>query len=271
MTTVDLQLYNHLNKITKKKFLIKDLNYLSKGILGKIYTAELRPPFENTKLVLKEISKNSDYVDNEIKALKYLATRMISGDIPYNYIFLYGTFMEDKYKYLMLEKASITLSNLAYDYDISLKEYVKLYYNIGQAVKWLERIEMNHGDLWDHNVMIKWDSKPSEFENVNYTVKLIDFDSAYKAGVATKPSLGGSDLHRRKFIIGYDINRLVDAVLAKYCPDTNYDYMPIEFKNFLDTLQCMEPTDMIRTPRPDLAAENFCCTLRVTFKEFFDT
>jgi serine/threonine protein kinase len=262
MCTVDMKFDEFIENSTNsnKKYCIRNLYKCGKGVLGNIYRAKLIHPFTKTKIVIKEVKKTSKYVQNEINSLLFLKNKMITGKIPYYYIFMYGEFTEGNYRYTILEQADITLSDLFNKYKLTINNLVTLFQLICDAVNHLEQMKMNHGDLWDHNIMIQWlsphPSQQNTLDKVTYTIKLIDFDSAFKPrSNINNPSLGGSDVIRSKFYLGYDMNRLIDSIVFKFKRRVIYEHIPIKFQDFLTRLGSKSPDYFILRPNKGMAAK----------------
>jgi serine/threonine protein kinase len=194
----------------KKKGLVsQDLEYLGKGIWGKTYTSHLKkvPDYE---VVVKKL-KRGTYTQNEMHALIFLREKMLIEELPHCYNFMYGCYSKDKYQYFILEKCDEMLFEVmeAKNWDVSW--FKNVYNQIITGVTALESIDMNHGDLWDGNIMVNWD------DDYNPTIIFIDWDSAFKTGSQFQtPTLGGGYQRRNRFILGYDLNRYFDSVLYNY-------------------------------------------------------
>jgi len=236
----NVALFEHLKKIpaSQRSKLVKqkDLEKIGKGINGSAFFGTI-DGFPDVPLVFKQ-QPVSQHADNEYEALMFLREEMLGGRLPSNYVFLYGSYMTTKvlpsratkpFRNFILEYVDKSLDDFLLDNDLSELEYYRLFYRIAEAVSHLERIKMNHGDLWGENIMLsfeypeEYDPEDSDSEEIYevdlpYTIKFIDFDAAFKRGskVINKPALGGSDERRRDFYLGYDMNRILDAVLYNY-------------------------------------------------------
>jgi hypothetical protein len=255
----------------------------------------------------------SDYAENEYEALLYIRDEMIAGRLPPNYVFLYGSYTTTKvlpnrstklFKNFILEYVDKSLDDFLLDNDITELEYYKLFYKVAEAVDALERVKMNHGDLWGENIMLAFefpddydqdDPEQTVFESdLPYTIKFIDFDAAYKRGskVINKPALGGSDNTRNDFYLGYDMNRLLESVLyhhnatqkkiAKYRKSKQYVFAgeesiseiyensiryPEGFIQWIKTLGVIEPTRSHRQ-RPNFAGAEIMKRLKAKIDQF---
>jgi hypothetical protein len=212
-------LYEHIRTSRRKDNIVCDLNLLGEGAAGTTFTAYVIPQDEfPNPIVLKEQKRNR-FCQNEFEALKYLRNKMMNGEYPGYYIFMYGCFISGNKKYLILEKADINLDIYLSKYNVGVKECLTIFYHVAQAVSILENDELNHGDLWIENVMLSWlpDQEDEPENQRKYVVKLIDYDSAFKPNTMIKnPSYGGADKYRDKFILGYDLNRFFDAIMYSY-------------------------------------------------------
>ena len=141
---------------------------------------------------------------------------MIAGEIPAYYIFMYGSFSDGKYKYMILEAADCTLDDLMIEHNLTIKEYFRIFYHIASAISYLEDLQFNHGDLWSENIVVSFPDKDIDGPD-SFVIKLIDYDCAFKSKSSINhPSIGGADDFRDKFILGYDLNRFFDALLFSY-------------------------------------------------------
>lgn len=201
---LDIDEYNELDEKEKTEHVCK----IGNGVIGTTFLTYLKDD-ENTKLVLKK-SKRNKYSNNEMIALSFLREKMDKKEFPAYYIYCYTQFKDQRYQYVLLEKADMPLDDFLIERDFNTKEYLELFYQIADAIEYLESVKFNHGDLWNENIMVK-------LHEDGYSIKLIDYDCAYMANSdITSPNLGGSDSIRRKFIIGYDLNRYFDAILHSY-------------------------------------------------------
>lgn len=238
----NLEIFNYLKSIPgpKKSTAIDNskLSKVGKGVMGTTYYGELKK-YPDFGLIIKKQSF-SEYADNEYEALLFLREEMLAGRLPPNYIFLYGAYntvdvMPNKtakkpFKNFILEMADKSFDDYLSSNDLDAPQFFKLLYKIAAAVDPLEKIRMNHGDLWGENIMLVFDMEniPSTSDSdesdevyeidLNYTIKLIDFDAAFKHGSKTinRPARGGSDNYRTKFYLGYDMNRLFDSIMYNY-------------------------------------------------------
>jgi serine/threonine protein kinase len=214
-------LYKHIRSMRRdrKSYMMCDLDMLGQGAAGTTYTAYVIPRDKfPDPIVLKEQKRNR-FCLNEFEALKYLREQMIAGNLPGYYIFMYGCFTSGGQKYIILERADKCLDDYLADYDINTKTYLQLFWHIASAVSHLEELEFNHGDLWSENVMLNWlpDQEDIPEEEKDFYVKLIDYDSAFKPKSQIKdPSYGGADEFRKKFILGYDLNRFFDSLIYSH-------------------------------------------------------
>lgn len=161
ITDIDKELYEYYTSIPNKKRykeFIK-LQKLGQGVTSKVYSA-----FSKTKpdhaLVMK--TSHSKYIFNEFHALVYLRDKMLSGSIPHYYNFMYGNYTsKDKQKIIILERCHENLFDdvLVCRRDWGLKHYISIFYQIADAIDILEKMEMNHGDLWSDNIMVYWKHK----------------------------------------------------------------------------------------------------------------
>lgn len=213
-------LYDYLKsmKDKSKEYNMYELRVLGQGAAGTTYSAYVKPAdrFPNP-IVLKE-QKRDCHCINEYEALKILRKKMLAGELPGYYIFMYDSFNSGNKKYIVLELADICLDDYLVENDVDTKGYLQIFWHIANAVSMLEDMEFNHGDLWSENVMLKWlpDQEESS-DDFRFQVKIIDFDSAFKKNSRVKnPSYGGADKYRNKFILGYDLNRFFDSLLYSY-------------------------------------------------------
>lgn len=217
----DKELYQHIKEMRKdeQSYMMCDLDVLGEGAAGTTYSAYVKPRDKfPEQIVLKEQARNR-FAVNEYEALSYLRDQMMSGALPGYYIFMYGCFTSGRQKYIILEKADMCMDDFMTEYNLSTKQYLYIFYHVAQAVSFLEARQFNHGDLWIENVMLKWQPNQEDIpvQDREFTVKLIDYDSAFKVSSQIKnPSLGGADKYRKKFIMGYDLNRFFDSLIYSY-------------------------------------------------------
>jgi serine/threonine protein kinase len=194
----------------KKKSLVSaDQEYLGKGIWGKTYTGHLNclPDYE---LVIKKL-KRGTYTQNELHALIFLREKMLCEELPPCYNFMYGCYSKDKYQYFILEKCDEMLFEVMENKNFDLPWFKNVYNQIIDGVAALESFQINHGDLWDGNIMVNWD------DDYNPHIIFIDWDSAFKPNSQFQtPTLGGGFVKKNRFILGYDLNRYFDSVLYNY-------------------------------------------------------
>lgn len=214
------ELYDYIREIprNKREDMVCDLEHLGGGASGTTFLAYMKPRRKfKDQVVLKEQPRNR-YCNNERQALKYLTDKMRDGELPGYYIFMYATFPSGKNQYIIMEKADKCLDALCIEHNLSTDTYLKIFWHIANAVDCLEKLHFNHGDLWSENVMIVWDPDQDNIPEVDrsFTIKLIDYDSAYKDRVCTQPSFGGATKFRTKFLLGYDLNRFFDGLLFSY-------------------------------------------------------
>lgn len=196
---------------TRKKSMMGDLTPLSKGIWGKTYTGELRC-FPGHTVVVKKLV-NGTFANNEYEALIYLRDKMLKKEIPPYYNFIYGNYSKDGYRYFILEKADKMLDDVMIDTLQTTEWYKDIFMQLFDAVDYLEKLKINHGDLWNDNLMVRWGSGESESPKL----VLIDWDSAFGENTAFQnPTLGGGTIKKKRFILGYDLNRYFDAILYSY-------------------------------------------------------
>ena len=210
-------LLKHCSKVkpNDKNYMWINLEKIGSGVTGTTYTAYSTTKEYNDPVILKELERNS-YCINEIEALKFLREQMIEGTIPAYFIFMYDYFNSGKYKYIILEKADYNLEEYLVENDFDTKKYLEIFWQIADAVSYLEALNFNHGDLWDENVMISWlpNQDHIPLEKRKFTIKIIDYDSAFKTkSKINHPSYGGASSFRKDFILGYDLNRFFDSLL----------------------------------------------------------
>lgn len=201
-----------------------------------------------TQLVVKSqlIDREHDVSANEFAALVYLRDRMNAGDLPWYYVYMFGSYIErrrsgQQLRCVLLEDCGMTCKRYQRRnwMRMSPRQVLELWYRIAHAVDALERIEMNHGDLYRDNVMVclkrlndtTTDTGGANSSNVgddqnehnlDYDIKLIDYDSCFMQGVSTDPALGCSDYYRKRFILGLDMNAFLFNecwLLAQYLND----------------------------------------------------
>lgn len=214
------ELYNFLRKTKEKKgYLFYDLDVLGEGAAGTTYSASIKPKNGSEDLIVLKEQDRTPYCLNEIEALKYLRIEMLEGRLPGYYIFMYDTFSSGKNRYIVLDYADKCLDDYLVDNDLTSVEFLRVFWHIANAVSKLEERRFNHGDLWSENVMVKWlpDQEDIPERERKFYIKLIDYDSAFKARSEIKrPSYGGAEKFRRKFILGYDMNRFFDSLIYAY-------------------------------------------------------
>lgn len=187
--------------------LIRDV--LGEGASGTAVSADVKPRGKYPTVVLKELN-NKRYGTNEKNALKLITKLQKQGKLSNYFINLYADVNSGHNCYLVLEKADIRFDELFTPRNGTTKEFLNIFWQLSQAVKELEAIQMNHGDLWVENVML---TKVGD----RYHVRIIDFDCAFKErSNINKPALGGAFYYRSKFILGYDLNRFFDSLLYSY-------------------------------------------------------
>jgi len=218
LPTSDLHELLRQRKKAKKNVasMFSDLKYLGKGVAGKAYQASVQGiVMEPVVLKIQNYSKHSV---NELNALTYLREKMVKNEIPPNYIMLHGNYTDKGKKVLVLEKADMDLEKYLLKTRPDTKGYLKLFWKIAKAVEPLEALEFNHGDLWTSNIMLKWmpDQGKIPLKNRDYSIRFIDYDSAYKKGVAMTPSFGGADNYRSRFLLGYDLSRFFDSLIYSF-------------------------------------------------------
>ena len=221
----NVQMYNYIKEMRKDRhsYMLCDLDVLGEGAAGTTYTAYVKPKSDYPNPVVLKEQKRTRFCANEFEALKLIRELMIAGELPGYYIFMYGCFVSGSQKYLILEKADKSLDSFLTDNNVNTRTFMYIFYHVAKAVSLLEKLEFNHGDLWVENVMLKW-TDPCESDNDNipegerkFIIKLIDYDSAYMTNSQIKnPSYGGADIFRKKFIIGYDLNRFFDSLIYAY-------------------------------------------------------
>jgi len=207
------ELYFHISEMEndRKMYMMCDLDVLGEGAAGVTYTAYVKPVEKFPEQIVLKEQKRTRFCANEITALHYLKDLMIKGELPGYYIFTYGSFTSGSKKYIILEKVDQCIDDYLTCNNLTTKQYFRIFYHIANAVSYLEDLKFNHGDLWIENIMIKW------HDNGEFTIKLIDYDSAFQENSdINNPSLGGSDYYRDKFILGYDLNRFFDSLIFSY-------------------------------------------------------
>lgn len=217
----NIELYEHIKQASNqaRNYMLSDMEPLGEGAAGVTFTAWVKPRDRfPDQVVVKEQGRHK-YSNNEFEALKLLRHEMLHERIPGYFIFLYGTFNSSDNKYMILEKADYRVDDYTINYNINTKTYLQIFYHIAQAVSYLESIQFNHGDLWSENVMMSW--APNQLDKPIYerdfTIKIIDFDSAYKPNSEIiHPSYGGADNFRKNFYLGYDLNRYFDSLIYAY-------------------------------------------------------
>jgi len=215
------ELFAHIRDIRRdqKPYMMCDLEVLGSGATGTTYTAFVKPKERfNEPVVLKE-QRRDRYCENEFEALKYLRDMMIEEKIPGYFVFMYGCFTSGGKKYIILEKVDYSLDAYMIEYNLSSELYYNIFYQIADAVSYLETNKFNHGDLWSENVMISWlpEQEHLSIDMRKFTIKFIDYDSAFKEKSSINtPTYGGADKYRTKFILGYDLNRFFDSLIYSY-------------------------------------------------------
>ena len=203
----------------RKSYMMCDLDLLGEGAAGTTYSAYVKPRDQfPDPIVLKEQQRNR-FCQNEFEALRYLREQMLTGELPGYFIFMYGCFTSGGQKYIILDKADKNLDDYLATYNINTMTYLRIFYHIAKAISYLEAVEFNHGDLWSENVMLTWQSDQEDVpeEERDFEVKIIDFDAAFKPKTRIiNPSYGGADKYRKKFILGYDLNRFFDSLIYSY-------------------------------------------------------
>ena len=170
ITDINKELYDYYTSIPNKKRykeFIK-LKKLGQGVTSKVYSTFSKNKPEQ-KLVMK--TSHSKYILNEFQALLYLRDKMLLGTIPHYYNFMYSNYTsKDKQKIIILERCHENLFDdvLVCRRDWGLKEYIMIFYQIADAVDILEKMEMNHGDLWSDNIMVYWKTKEIEEMDEGY-------------------------------------------------------------------------------------------------------
>lgn len=196
---------------------------LGKGAAGSTYTCSVKN-FKDV-LAIKQLKRN-DYSLNEYEALCFLKDKMLEGKYPPFYVFMYYSYTQGPFRYLVMEYADKCLDTYMTEYDLSTEKYFEIFEKVTYAVKYLEELEFNHGDLWTENVMLKWDLDEVELdipeEDRIINIKLIDYDASYATPDKTEgynitsPALGAGDDFRTSFILGYDLNRFFDSIYYQY-------------------------------------------------------
>ena len=207
-----LKIIDQIKNIPKqrKKNMMGELTILGKGIWSKTYTGELKC-FPGHTVVVKKI-KTGTYANNEFEALMFLRDKMINNELPLYYNFLYGVYSNDSYKHFILEKADMMLDTVMELTNHPVEWYKQVYQQLATAIECLENLKVNHGDLWNDNIMVKNDDSALKFRLI-----LIDWDSAFGENTQfCKPTVGGGNFNRKHFMLGYDLNRYFDAVLYSY-------------------------------------------------------
>lgn len=204
----DLEDYLNENKSKLDDLLIVQ-DVLGEGVAGVALSAEVKPRGKFPMVVLKEMDSKK-YCTNERNALNLLTKLKKEGQISNYFINLYADIVSGSNNYLILEKADVRFDELFTPRNGTTTEFLTIFWQLSQAVKELEAIEMNHGDLWVENVML------TEIDGYHH-VRIIDFDAAFKEkSIINKPAVGGADYHRTSFVLGYDLNRFFDSVLHSY-------------------------------------------------------
>lgn len=202
----------------KKCYLCRNLEEIGEGAAGTAYSATIDINGVKHPVILKE-QKRTRYCNNEIEALTFLKEEMIANRMPGYFIFMYGMYPLGGKKYIILEKADKCIDQYLIDYNYDEATFLKLFWHIADAVSHLEAVNMNHGDLWNENVMLTWKTGQEDIpeEEREYWIKIIDYDSAFKKGSSiNNPSYGGAEDFRDKFILGYDLNRFFDSLIYSY-------------------------------------------------------
>jgi serine/threonine protein kinase len=216
------KIYEHIRTLprAKKPYMMCDLEKISEGgATGVAFTAYVKPKQDFPEQVVLKQHKRSVHCTNEFECLKYLRDKMLAGELPAYYIFLYGCFTSGSCRYLILEKADKHIFQHFVDYNLSVKIYLQTFWQVADAVSYLEAVKLNHGDLWEENVMLNWNPDQHDIpeEERSFTIKIIDFDAAFQPGSTIKnPNYGGAENYRTKFIIGYDLSRFFDALIFNY-------------------------------------------------------
>lgn len=214
MSFWNVQLYNHINELPKNKkpYMLTDLEMLGEGVTGTTYLANVKPVDKFPEPIVVKEQKRSKYCLNEMEALKLLRNEMIQGRIPNYFIFMYDSFFSGNQCYIILEKAEQCFYDYCVENNVSKITYYNMFWQIADAVSYLENMEFNHGDLWSDNVMLNGIEKQGTVR-----IKIIDFDSAFKTKSKIKnPSYGGANDFRDSFILGYDLNRFFDSLLYSH-------------------------------------------------------
>lgn len=200
-----LQFIKNVPKHKKKSMAVID-ERCGSGVRAKVYEGHLKDFDEEYTVCIKKM-KRGTYCNNEFEALMFLREKMICGELPGYYNFLYGCYSRDDNRYFILEKADEILDDVMTVRDHDVEWYKEVYMQIVDAVDHLEKLEFNHGDLWNENIMLRW------LTDEKFVVIFIDWDSAFMTGSNfQKPSQGGGYEKRDRFMLGYDLNRYFDAV-----------------------------------------------------------
>jgi hypothetical protein len=209
----------------KNSPLLKNMELIGSGMRGRAYKSRL-PEFPDLRLVVKEQEVGGLAV-SEFEALKFLAAKMESGELPWYYIYMYGSYgtlrkidgKTTKMRGVIIERADMTYDEYISEYELTTKQHLELLYKIAYGVDCLEKIEMNHGDLYAWNVMLKLpvtDDTDSQDTAVGAReplpeVKFIDFDEAFKDHTEFNYILTtSSGKQREDFYVGLDMNRFFD-------------------------------------------------------------
>jgi len=207
MTSQCHQIYDFIcknNACLDEKICLTD--YLGEGMSGTVYAATVSGI--DTTVALKEHEPNPKH-DNEVSALTFLRSKMLSGEIPPYYNFFFGQFQSGGLNYLILEHADTPIEKFLMTRP-PVQTFLQIFWLIADAIDRLEKLQFNHGDLWLDNVYVST-------KNGKIEIKLIDFDASYhKESRTTVPSFGGSDYRRHKFVLGYDLNRFFDNLLYSH-------------------------------------------------------
>lgn len=144
---------------------------------------------------------------------------MMASKIPAYFIFMYGTFSSGNKRYIILERADYRMDDYLSQYNFKPKTFLQIFYHVANGVSYLENMQFNHGDLWSENVLLVWHKDDLELpmNERRFSIKIIDFDSAFKENSeVNNPSYGGAEKYRKKYILGYDLNRFYDALIYSY-------------------------------------------------------